>query len=88
MADDSKSTQMTPAEAGAAMMLAASPEWSVLAEYWKRRLRACENDLGILSTDTAPGLIARAQGQRIELNTLLSLGERAEKVLDGARNRR
>jgi len=86
MADNS--LQLSDKEAAAVLQLTASNEWQTLAAYLQRRLGACHADLGSLSTDTACGLLAQAQGKRIELNALLSLREKAEKVLQSARSRR
>ncbi len=85
---DNYSLQMSDDEAAAFLRLTASDEWKHMDAYLRRRLGACQNDLGSLSTDTARGLLAQAQGKRIELNALLALRENAEKVLQAAQSRR
>lgn len=87
MDDDSKSTQLTEDEASAALNLTSTPEWQAIAGYLNRCLRASLSDLETLSVDKTPGLVANAQGECRKLRALLSLRERAEKVLEGARNR-
>lgn len=84
---DNYSLQLSDDEAEAVLRVTSSLEWKTMEGYWRRRLGACENDMASLSTDTARGQIAQAQGKRIELNVLLSLRENAEKVLQSARTR-
>lgn len=87
MTTDSRSQQLSSDEASAILRLTASAEWKLLEAYLQRRLNACHDDLGTLSTDTARGQVAQAQGKRIEINAILNLRERAEKVLEAVRSR-
>lgn len=87
MTTDSRSLQLSSDEASAILRLSASSDWKSLEAYLQRRLNACHDDLGTLSTDTARGQVAQAQGKRIEINAFLSLRDRAEKVLEAARSR-
>ena len=86
--DESKSTQLTEDEASAALHLTAMPEWQKISGYLNRCLRASLADLETLSVDKAPGLVANAQGECRKLRSFLSLRERAENVIEGARNKR
>lgn len=82
---DSRSLQLSSDEASAILRLTATTEWKLLEAYLQRRLNTCHDDLGTLSTDTARGQIAQAQGKRIEINAILNLRERAEKILEASR---
>lgn len=81
------SLHLSDDEAAAVLRMSASEDWQHLEAYLQRRLGACQNDMANLSTDTMRGLIAQAQGKRIEISVLLSLRENAEKVLQAARSR-
>lgn len=85
---DSRSQHLDADEAGSVLRLTATTEWQIFEAYIRRRLAACENDLGTLSIDTARGLIAQAQGRRIEISAILSLRDNAEKVLESSRTRK
>ena len=87
MDDDSKSTQMTEPEANAFRHLSSMPEWQAACAYFNRILRARQNDLETLSIDKTPGLLANAQGECREIRSFLGLREKAEKIIEGARNR-
>lgn len=84
---DNRSLQPDVDEASAILRLFATADWATVAAYLSRRLELARRDLESLSTDALPGLLSRAQGRCEELRTLLTLTERAEKVLE-SRTRR
>lgn len=78
------SPQMHENDAQAILFLMSSQpdSWRRLMEYLQRRLGSLHIDMESIPTDTAPGLISRAQGQCEELRHMIGIETRARDILE------